>query len=611
MSNERIDVHEKALSLPQKPGVYIMLDRNREVIYVGKAKKLINRVSSYFRENPNHNYKTQVMVRQVWDFDYIVTDTEFEALVLENSLIKRHMPKYNILLKDDKGYPFIRVSVQNPYPEFSIVSKPSNDGARYFGPYSGRGYSKQAIDAVRLALLLPSCAKKFPRDIGRDRPCLNAHLGRCCAVCNGKICYEEYRTRIDRAIMLFEGKTDEMIEELHSRMEQHAEAMEFEAAAKLRDEIRAMERLGVRQKVLSGILSDMDVIALHVGESRCSFTILHYIDGALLESETEMIDTPVYSDVGELLSGFVKQYYMPRKIFPKEIYLSDELPDSDILEQWLTEIGGRRVKIITPKRGDKVRLVEMARENAKQKLLLAVSEEEVTKRVLQDLQKMLALDQPPHRIESYDISNTAGQEMVGSMVVFEDAMPLRRAYRKFKIKTLNDQDDCAAMREMLNRRMIRYREGDNKFNKLPDVILLDGGLPQTNAIYRLFREMNITVPVFGMVKDDRHRTRAIVTPDGREVSISTNPAVFKLIGTIQEEVHRFAIEYHRKLRSKTVGRSILEKIPGVGDARRAMLIRHFKSIVKIREATHEELCRVLPHDVAENVYRYFHNEDKD
>ncbi len=606
MTADRVDVHEKALSLPQKPGVYLMLNKNHEVIYVGKAKKLINRVSSYFRENPNHNYKTQVMVRQVWDFDYIVTDTEFEALVLENSLIKRHMPKYNILLKDDKGYPFIRLSIQDEYPNFSIVGKPANDGARYFGPYSGRNYSHQAIDAVRLTLGLPSCSRKFPRDIGRGRPCLNAHLGRCSAVCSGAVPKEQYRAKIDQAIALFEGKTDALVAQLQTQMERHAEAMEFEAAAKVRDELRAIERLGVRQKVLSGVLADTDVIALAVGESRCAFSVLHYIDGALLESEIEMIDTPVYSDIGELLSEFVKQYYMPRKIFPREIVLSDEIPDAELIERWLGEIGTRRVHIHAPKRGDKVRLVEMARENARQKLEIAVSDAEITRRVLSDLQKMLGLSAVPRRIESYDISNTAGTEMVASMIVFQDAKPARSAYRKFKIKTLTDQDDVGAMREVLARRIRRYQDGDEKFAPLPDLILLDGGRGQTNAIAHLLAETGVSVPVFGMVKDDRHRTRAIVTAQGQEVGISANPGVFKLVGTIQEEVHRVAVTYHRKLRSNTLGRSTLEKIPGVGAQRRQALIRQFKSVAAIRNAPREQLAKVVPQDVAEHIYRFFH-----
>ncbi len=608
MMTERVDVHDKALSLPHKPGVYLMLNKNREVIYVGKAKQLINRVSSYFRENPNHNYKTQVMVKQVWDFDYIVTDTEFEALVLENSLIKRHMPKYNILLKDDKGYPFVRLDVQSDFPRFSIVSKPQNDGAKYFGPYSGRSASKAAISAVLQALKLPSCRRKFPRDIGKERPCLNAHLNRCCAVCSGKVSKEEYRALIDRAIALFEGKCETLLDELREKMTARAENMEFEAAAKIRDEIRAIEKLELRQKVLSGVMADTDVIAIKIGESKCAFSVLHYINGALLESEAELIETPVYSDVGELLFSFIRQYYMPRKILPREIYLSDEIPDSELLERWLGELCEHRVYINAPKRGEKVRLVEMARENASQKLRLAVSDEEIVSRVIGDLQHLLALPKPPKIIESYDISNTAGSEQVASMIVFSDARPFRSKYRKFKIKTLDDQDDVGAMREVISRRMTRFLENDEKFSPLPDLILLDGGKGQTNAIYALLNEMKIDVPVFGMVKDDHHRTRAIVTPDGREVGISANPAVFKLVSNIQDEVHRTAIEYHRKLRGKTVGKSTLEKIEGVGEVRRVALIRHFKSVTAIKEASVSELSKVVPLSVAESVYKYFNEE---
>ena len=461
---------------------------------------------------------------------------------------------------------------------------------------------------MQTALKLPSCSRKFPRDIGKDRPCLNSHLGRCCAVCSGKVSKEEYREMINSAIALFEGKTDALTDSLQEKMQAYSEAMEFEAAARVRDEIRAIEKLGVRQKVLSGVMSDTDVIALEVGESRMSFSVLHYIDGALLESECRLVDTPVYSDIGELLSGFVKQYYMPRKILPREIYLSDDIPDADLLERWLSEISAHRVYITTPKRGDKVRLTQMARENARQKLSLAVSEEEICARVLGDLKELLGLEDVPRRIESYDISNTAGCEQVASMIVFENAKPKRGAYRKFKIKTFEGQDDVGAMREVLSRRMQRYLDGDEKFSTLPDLILLDGGRGQTAAIWKLMREMGISVPVFGMVKDDRHRTRAIVAHDGREVGISANPAVFKLVGTIQEEVHRVAISYHRLLRGKNASKSTLEKIPGVGEARRKKLIRHFKSVTAIREATLAELERIVPQSVARSVYEYFNKE---
>lgn len=609
MSFEKVDVHEKALSLPAKPGVYLMLDKNRSVIYVGKAKKLINRVSSYFRENPNHNYKTQVMVRQVWDFDYIVTDTEFEALVLENSLIKRHMPKYNILLKDDKGYPFIRLSTDEEYPNFSIVSKPKGDGARYFGPYSGRSYSKQAIEAVRSALGIPGCTKKFPRDIGKDRPCLNYHLGKCTAVCAGKVSREEYGRMIQRAIMIFEGKLDDIVEDMRCRMQEHSDNLEFEKAAKLRDQINAISKLGVRQKVMSGMLSDTDVVAMHTGASKTAFSVLHYIDGALLESRTVMVDTPVYADREELMDGFLKQFYMPRKVFPKHIYVSDKPEDSELIEKWLSDIGGMRVHIDMPQRGEKAKLIEMARQNAVEKVQIAENRDEVVGRTLRDLQRLLGIDEPPARIEAYDISNTAGKEIVGSMIVYKNGEARRRDYRRFKIKTLADQDDCAAMREMLGRRMLRLEDGDEKFSSKPDLILLDGGIPQVNAVGALFDEIGISIPLFGMVKDDRHRTRAIVNRDGQEIGIQANPAVFRLIGNMQEEVHRFAIEYHRKLRDAHMSRSGLEKITGVGKTRAGALLRKFKSITNIRAASQEELAAVVPKDVAENVFKYYRSKE--
>ena len=340
-----VNLHDKARSLPEKPGVYIMMDKTGAVIYIGKAKKLVNRVSSYFAPNPNHNYKTAVMVKKVHDFDYIVTDTEFEALVLENSLIKRHKPRYNILLKDDKGYPFIRLDIKAEYPRFSIASKIASDGARYFGPFGGRSLSKTAIDSVCQTLKLPTCKRAFPQTIGRGRPCLNAHLGRCDAVCSGKVSKAEYNDKIKRAIELFEGKGDALIDSLRSKMEICSENMEFEKAAKLRDEIRAIENLGARQKIITGALSDTDIIAMEAGESKCAFSVLHYIDGSLLESECHLVETPVYANIPQLMSDFIRQYYMPKKAFPRNIYLADEAEDRDLLSSWLTSLTTHKVEI--------------------------------------------------------------------------------------------------------------------------------------------------------------------------------------------------------------------------------------------------------------------------
>lgn len=590
-----VNLHDKARSLPEKPGVYIMMNKSGEVIYVGKAKRLVNRVSSYFAPNPNHNYKTAVMVSRVYDFDYIVTDTEFEALVLENSLIKRHKPRYNILLKDDKGYPFIRLDVKAEYPRFSIASKMMPDGARYFGPYGGRSLSKTAIDAVCQALKLPTCKRAFPQTIGKGRPCLNAHLGRCDAVCSGKITKEEYREKIKNAIDLFEGKGESLLKELKARMEQCAERMEFEAAAKLRDEIRAIENLGARQKIITGALSDTDVIAIALGESKCAFSVLHYIDGVLLDSEIHLVETPVYTDISELTSDFIRQYYMPKKVLPKRIFTADALSDEELLSHWLSSLTSHKVEITTPQRGEKAKLTRMARENAAEKLARAVSDEEKTARVIEDLQKLLNLKSPPNRIECYDISNTAGENQVASMVVFEKGKPKRGDYRKFKIKTLTDQNDVEAHREVISRRMARYEAGDDKFSPLPDIILLDGGKPQVNGVLAL----GIDIPVFGLVKDDRHRTRAIINEKGEEVSISASPALFALCGRIQEEVHRVAITYHRSLRDKTG--SSLTKIPGVGETRAKKLLSHFGSIKALKAADITEISKVVPQSVAQKI----------
>ncbi len=602
---------EKALKLPQKPGVYLMLGKSGEVIYVGKAKKLYNRVNSYFRSNASHNSKTRMMVSQIKDFDYIITDTEFEALVLENSLIKRHMPRYNILLKDDKGYPSIRLSVKDDYPRFSIVSKPVDDGAEYFGPYGGRVESRRAIGTVSELLKLPTCRRKFPEDIGKGRPCLNSHIGRCDAVCAGKISKAEYNEKISRACMILSGKTEEVTKMLEEKMLDHAEKLEFEIAGKIRDEIRAISALATKQKVISSMMSDMDVFGFYAGENKTVFSVLHYIDGSLLETESKMTDTPVYAELPELLEEFVIRYYSRRSRFPKEIYLQYELSSAETISKWLSEESGRKVSVICPKRGDKFKLVEMAQQNAKEKAIAEINREEREIRVLEDLKNILNLPELPRRIESYDISNTSGAEMVAGMIVFKNASTARSEYRRFKIKTLTDQDDPRAMREVLSRRFIRYKDGDEKFSNKPDLILLDGGKTQVNAVNALFDEMGITIPLFGMVKDDKHSTRALIDTEGREIGIYANPAVFRFVSHIQEEVHRFAIEYHRKLREKSMTESALTKIEGVGKKRAEELLLKFKSIEAIKNATVEELSAIMPQNVAECIFGHFRNKEED
>ena len=601
---------EKALKLPQSPGVYIMMNENREVIYVGKAKKLYNRVNSYFRSNSAHNKKTRLMVSQIRDFDYILTDTELEAFVLENSLIKRHMPKYNILLKDDKGYPFIRLSLKDEYPSFSIVSKQADDGAEYFGPYGGRVESRRAIETVSELLKLPTCKRKFPQEIGKGRPCLNSHIGRCDAVCSGKVSKEEYREKISRACMILSGKTDEVIKSLEEKMLFHADNLEFELAGKLRDEIRAIGALSTKQKMISSMLSDTDIIALYAGESKTAFSIMHYIDGALLESEYKMIDTPVYGELSELLEEFLLRYYSVRSKLPREIYIQHEVSSMETLSEWLSELSGRRVKVICPKRGEKLGLVQMAEKNAEEKAKMQINRDEKSKKIIVDLGKILSLSVEPVRIESYDISNTSGKEMVGGMIVLENGKFVRREYRRFKIKTLSNQDDPRAMREVLERRFARYRDGDEKFSNRPDLVLLDGGITQVRAVASLFDSLKIEIPLFGMVKDNKHMTRALIDASGREIGISATPSVFRFVANIQDEVHRYSIEYHRKLRAKSMTESELMKIKGIGKKRAEELLRHFKNIGAIKEAGVDVLCEVLSLELAEKVYEYYHREEE-
>ncbi len=601
---------EKALKLPQNPGVYIMLNENREVIYVGKAKSLYNRVNSYFRSSSTHNKKTRLMVSQIKDFDYILTDTELEAFVLENSLIKRHMPKYNILLKDDKGYPFIRLSLKDEFPSFSIVSKQADDGAEYFGPYGGRVESRRAIETVSELLKLPTCKRKFPQEIGKGRPCLNSHIGRCDAVCAGNVSKEEYREKISRACMILSGKTDEVMKSLEEKMLAHAERLEFELAGKLRDEIRSIGALSTKQKMISSMLSDTDIIALYAGESKTAFSILHYIGGALLESEYKMIDTPVYGELSELLEEFLLRYYSGRSKLPREIYIQNEVSSMETLSEWLSELSGRRVKVICPKRGEKLNLVQMAEKNAEEKAKTQINRDERNKKVIVDLGKILSLPVEPLRIESYDISNTSGKEMVGGMIVLENGKFVRREYRRFKIKTLDNQDDPRAMREVLERRFARYRAGDEKFANRPDLILLDGGITQVRAVASLFDELGIEIPLFGMVKDNKHMTRALIDSSGREIGISATPSIFRFIANIQDEVHRYSIDYHRKLRAKSMTESELMKIKGIGKKRAEELLRHFKSIGAIKGAGIDMLCEVLTLELAEKVYEYYHREEE-
>ncbi len=599
------ELKDKAHSLPLKPGVYIMQNAKNEVIYVGKAKALKNRVSQYFANLASHTEKTRAMVAQIDHFDVIIADSEFEALVLENSLIKRHKPHYNILLKDDKGYPYIRLAVKEAYPRFSLSNRIADDGARYFGPYGGRGATWDIVDALRSALKLASCNKKFPRDIGKERPCLNYHLGKCAGWCRPEMPQEQYRETMDQAVRLLEGKFQEVGDELLAEMEQAAEELRFERAAELRDRYKAIELLGKRQKVLAGSLADTDVVGFHRGEAKSCFVVLHFVDGELAAKDWELMETPMEEDDAEAVSALVRQFYAPRNQFPKQILLPCEIEDEVPLARMLSESAGRRINLVTPQRGAKMDLIRLANTNAVEEVERATTRQERTNKLLEALGRLLGLEDAPRRIEAYDISNTGADDIVASMTVFVDGKPRKRDYKHFKLKDMTGPDDYASMAQVITRRFTHYKNGDDNWNKRPDLLLIDGGSVHARTAEDALRELGLSVPTFGMVKDDRHRTRALAAPDGREIGIQQNQALFALIGTIQEETHRFAIEFNRAQHAKRVKGSVLDNIPGVGPKRRAELLKHFKSVKNIKASSLAELEEVVDKRTAKAVYEYF------
>ena len=606
----RGELLEKANSLPLAPGVYLMHAKDGTVIYVGKAKKLKNRVSQYFQAGRGHNLKTHIMVDQVDDFETIIVGSEFEALVLENALIKQHMPRYNILLKDDKGYPFVRLS-REAYPRFTMVSRVQSDGARYFGPYGGRFETRAALDAIAGALRLPACRKKFPRDIGKERPCLNYHMGRCDGFCRPEMTAEEYNRRMDMAVKILEGRTKLVTAELERDMEQAAEELRFEEAAALRDRIQAIQVLGKRQKVIAAVCADTDVWGMYL-ESKCCYAVLHYQEGQLTGREAELFAASALDDPGEILSALLLQYYGGRSVLPKEICIPVAIEDQEVLEQLLAEKAGHKVALRVPQRGERAQVLAMAADNAREEAERQTTQAERADKTLELLGRMMDLEEPPEWLESYDISNTGGEDIVASMVVFHGSKPAKDRYRRFRIKELNGRpDDYRSMEEVLTRRFTHYMEKDKKFMPLPDVLLIDGGEQHAKVARRVSERFGLAIPIFGMVKDDRHRTRALVTPDGREIGIQASQAVFSLIGRIQEETHRFAITYNRQSHGKTVRGSTLDDIPGVGEARRVALLKHFKSLKAIREAALEELQAVVPRNAAQAVYEHFHPQQEE
>ena len=601
------ELRARAMRLPLSPGVYLMHDKSGKIIYIGKAKALKNRVSQYFGSERNHDAKVRRMVANVETFEYILTDSEFEALVLECSLIKQYSPKYNILLKDDKGYHYIRVS-PGPWPRISEAKQIADDGAEYIGPYVSSWTVKQSVDEALKIFRLPSCTRKFPQEIGRRRPCLNFYIKQCCAPCRGKISGEEYRESVSEALEFLRGGSAKSMRTLKEKMDEAAEKLQFERAARLRDRIAAIRKMGERQKVVASRVPEQDVIALTQGAGKSCFEVFRFQDGRLCDRETFF--TGEAGDPKAARGEFLERYYSMRGRVPPRVTLDGPAENAALVSRWLSEKAGRKVTVSVPKKGEQAQLAGLCRENAAEQLAQTIGRTGREASALDELGRLLGLPEPPGYIESYDISNLAGGENVAGMVVFENGRPLRSAYRKFRIKTVEGQDDYASMREVVSRRLAEYekcRESGEGFGRLPDLILLDGGRGHVSAVRPVLEAAGLSIPLFGMVKDDRHRTRAIAR-DGGEIAISSSRSAFTLVSAIQEEVHRFAIGYHRQLRGKTSISSSLTAIEGIGPARAKALLRHFRTVAAVRAAAVEELAAApgMTKPAAERVYSAFH-----
>ena len=562
----------------------------------------VTRCVYYFQDTDAHSPKTRMMVSKICNFDVIIAASEFEALVLESSLIKRYMPKYNILLKDDKGYPYLRLDMKVPYPRISLVNKIADDGASYYGPYGSRGITQDLLEAIQMTLMLPDCTREFPRDIGKNRPCLNFHMKQCDGWCRGELSEREYNIRIEQARQLLQGNYKQVSNQIKQQMLAASDALQFELAASLRDRLKAVESLGQKQLVTAGTPADMDIIGFYQNDINACFIVLHFRGGSLLDKEYEILET--VDDLDSAISGLITQFYLNRAYVPKIILMQYMLEDRALIEELFAQKLNRRPKIHIPKRGDNVKLVEMAQINAKEEVERITSKEERSRGVLKLLRNMLNIS-ATKRIEAYDISNTAGTDIVGGMVVFVEGKPKKGDYKRFSIFQLQDQDDYASMRQVLTRRFSHYINGDAGFSEKPDLLLIDGGVTHAKAAFDVLQKLGISIPIFGMVKDDRHRTRGLVTPEGLEIRIDAQQSVFAFIGNIQEETHRYAISYHRNLRTKRMRYSELDKIPGIGTKRKQLLLNRFKSISAIKAASLEELLRVLPSDAAHSVYIYF------
>ena len=622
------NVEEELKKLPRKPGVYIMRDDKDVILYVGKAINLHNRVRSYFRENIGRGPAIDQMVSLIARFEYIVTDSELEALVLENNLIKENSPKYNTLLKDDKTYPYIKVTVGEDYPRILFSRTMKKDKSRYFGPYTSAAVVKDTIELLNKLYQLRTCNRVLPRDIGIERPCLNYHIRQCLAPCQGYVSKEEYRQQVAGALEFLNGNYSPILKDLEEKMKKAAEAMEFEDAARYRDLLSSVRQVSQKQKITEGVGEDKDILALYQDETEAVVQVFFVRDGKLIGREHYYMTHVPENNKPAILQDFVKQFYAGTPFIPRELMLQYEIEDAELIEKWLSERKGSRVYLKVPKIGSKEKLVELAAQNAK--LVLSQDREKLKReegRTIGAVKEISDLLQLPltgtARMEAYDISNINGFENVGSMVVYEKGKPKRSDYRKFKIKSVSGPDDYACMREVLTRRFrhgmeesreLEEQEMDQEygsFTKFPDLILMDGGRGQVNIALSVLEELGIDIPVCGMVKDDNHRTRGLYYHN-IELPIDTHSEGFKLITRIQDEAHRFAIEYHRSLRSKTQVRSVLDDIPGVGPTRRKALMRHFKSLEEIRQATVEDLMEIpeMNERTAQEIVAFFASQKR-
>ena len=620
------NLEEELKNLPELPGVYIMHDRSDNIIYVGKAKILKNRVRQYFGSNKNHSPKVVAMVSNIAYFEYIVTDSEVEALVLECNLIKKHKPKYNILLKDDKHYPYIKVTINNDYPSVFMTRTLKKDGAKYFGPYAGMQTVKTALEIVQKIFKPPLCKRKFPEDIGKGRPCLNYHISNCFGPCiKGNVSKDEYRKIFFDICSFLEGDHEKLLKNMQEEMLDASKNMEFEKAAALRDKINAIRRFEEKQKIINtSKQTDMDIIAGARLGNHYFVEIFFVRKGKITGRNNYRIDGTKDSSDGEVMSDFVTQFYAESADIPREILVEHKLEESDVIKEWLKEKRQGGLDLLFPQKGEKRKLIEMVRKNAEiaaeNYRINNIKLEEKKSKILSELAKKLSLEKIPKRIESYDISNIQGSDNVASMVVFVDGKPSKKDYRNFKIKSFSGQNDFLSMQEVIYR---RFRHGveeqnqidegilnveDAKFLPLPDLILLDGGKGQLSSVMEIMETIDMDIPVFGMVKDGRHRTRGLVSTSG-EIEISPIDSVFKFLERVQDEVHKSAIGYHRKLRSKSISKSELDNIKGVGEARKAALMKAFKSVDNIKKADMEKLTGVVDKKTAEAIIQYFKEEN--